>query len=111
MKNEAETTAFHLHLLSKIMNMEAYPFTKLIIECDITEQEYNELIRLLDYLDEQFKRQTEEGLLDFSSLLIHFAGMLHEKLELHQTIFALKEEGYYPSLMNAFLAIIEHIKD
>ncbi|NWO13927.1 DUF1878 family protein [Virgibacillus sp.] len=111
MKNEAETVAFHLHLLSKIIDKEAHPFTKLIIEQGVTEDEYNHLIRLLDLLEDQLKKQKNAGLLDFSSLLVHFAGMLTEKLAPHQTIYALKKEGYYPSLMNEFLKIMENLGD
>ncbi|EQB35119.1 hypothetical protein M948_18650 [Virgibacillus sp. CM-4] len=109
--HEAETASFHLHLLSKIMDMDKYPFTKLIIERNLTKAEYIELMDRLFLLNQQFEVQTKEGLLDFSSLLLHFAGMLTEKLEPNQTIYALKEEGVYPSLMETFITILKQTKE
>ncbi|MFU0788667.1 DUF1878 family protein [Cerasibacillus sp. JNUCC 74] len=111
MSNKAETAAFHLQLLSKVINTDKYPFTKLIIDKGLTEQEYNKLMNRISYLNCQYLKQSEEGLLDFTSLLLHFVGMLTEKLEPNKTIIALKKEGYYPSLMDEFLKIIDHIKD
>ncbi|WP_106498100.1 DUF1878 family protein [Lentibacillus sp. Marseille-P4043] len=102
-----DTTAFHLQLLSKLIDINQYPFIKLIIENNITYQEYHDLFQLLDILNEKFALQKEEGFLDFTSLLIHFAGMLTEKLDPTKTIFALKKEGYFPSLMNEFIRIVE----
>lgn len=104
---KSDTTSFHLQLLSNIINMQQYPFIKLIIENNITHKEYEELSSMLQHLNEQYEIQKEEGFLDFTSLLIQFAGMLTEKLEPNKTIYALKREGYYPSLMEHFSHIIE----
>ncbi|GAA0447898.1 MAG: DUF1878 family protein [Bacillota bacterium] len=105
--NEAETAAFHLQLLSKIIDMDEYPFTKLVIERNLTREEFAILMERLEKLNEQYEAQKEEGLIHFSSLLIHFAGMLTEKLEPDSTINALQREGFYPSLMNEFIRIIK----
>ncbi|GGB51570.1 DUF1878 family protein [Virgibacillus dakarensis] len=106
LKND-DTIHFHLQLLSKLIDIKQYPFIKLIIEHNITFQEYNNLFLLLDKLNEQYESQKEEGFLDFTSLLVHFGGMLTEKLDPNDTIFALKREGYFPSLMGEFIKIIE----
>lgn len=78
----------------------------MIIEKNITEEEYKDLMDLLDDLNELYMEQREEGLVDFTTLLVRFAGMLNEKLEPNETISALKKEGYYPSLMSEFTKII-----
>ncbi|MBP1968979.1 hypothetical protein J2Z83_001082 [Virgibacillus natechei] len=106
--NNNDTTSFHLQLLSKIMDMNEYPFINLIIENDITYKEFEELMHLLQKLDAQYNIQKEEGFLDFTSLLVQFAGMLTEKLDPNNTIYALKKEGYFPSLITAFTSIIEY---
>ncbi|WP_246187688.1 DUF1878 family protein [Ornithinibacillus caprae] len=102
-----DTATFHLQLLTKTLDMQKYPFIKLIIERTITNEEYDELFHLLHTLNSKYEVQKEDGLLDFSSLLIHFAGMLNEKLDPNETIFALKAEGYFVELMNTFIKIIE----
>jgi len=105
------TVSFHLHLLSKAINADKFPFTKMVIDKELTEKEYNALFQLLRRLDEDLKIQKSEGLLDFTSLLIHFAGMLNWKLSLHETIYALKDEGHYPELMAALMRILRTIHD
>lgn len=105
-----ETTIFHLQLLSKIIDMEQYPLTKLIIENNITQLEFEGIITLLEDLDKQFRAQKEEGFMDFTGLLVHFAGMLSEKLNPTKTICALKKEGCYPSLMAEFIKILNETK-
>ncbi|WP_077324981.1 DUF1878 family protein [Virgibacillus siamensis] len=106
-----DTTSFHLQLLSKVIDMQQYPMIKLMIENNITEAEFNQLLQLLADLNEKFEIQKEEGLLDFTPLLIHFAGMLNEKLDPDTTILALKKEGHYPSLMNAFIEVLNESKE
>ena len=101
-----EISSFHIQLLSKIIDMDHYPVIKLIIENNISREEFSNLVNMLEMLNESFEQQKEEGFLNFSSLLIHFAGMLNEKLEPNELIFALKKEGYFPSLMDEFIKII-----
>lgn len=105
-----QTMSFHVQLLSKVIDLEQYPLIKLIIENNITYVEYQNLLQQLADLSSQYESQKDEGLLDFTPLLIHFAGMLNEKLDPDTTILALKKEGYYPSLMNAFIEVLAESK-
>lgn len=102
-----ETMNLYLQLLSKTIDINQYPFTKMVIENNMTKGEYDKLLRLLERLHQQYMTQKEEGFLDFSSLLIQFAGMLNEKLDPNRTVYALKKEGYYPSLMEEFIDVLE----
>ncbi|WP_246206721.1 DUF1878 family protein [Virgibacillus ihumii] len=101
-----ETLSFQVQLLSKVIDVKQYPFIKLVVEKSITYGEYEQLMQQLADLNSRYEAQKEEGLLDFTPLLVHFAGMLNEKLDPNTTIFALKKEGYYPSLMNVFINIL-----
>lgn len=87
--------------------MNQYPVIKLIIEHNLTRKEYSEMMDMIEGLNETYELQKEEGLLDFTSLLIQFAGMLNEKLNPNETIEALKSEGCYPLLMSEFSKILE----
>ncbi|MEC5423698.1 DUF1878 family protein [Virgibacillus sp. C22-A2] len=100
-------TSFHLKLLSGIMDMNEYPVIKLMIEKNITNEEYDELFNMLHVLNSDYEEQKEEGFLDFTSLLLHFAGMLNERLEPNETIYALKKEGYFPAMLTEFIHIID----
>ncbi|WP_077623135.1 DUF1878 family protein [Sediminibacillus massiliensis] len=102
-KEHDDVSLFHIHLLLKLKEIEEYPFTKLVIEKELTKEEYQEIIKLVNAINEEYLMQKEEGLLDVTPLLLHFVGMLNHKLEPEQTIYALKKEGYYPSLMSEFL--------
>jgi hypothetical protein len=102
-----ETASFHVQLLSKILNLDDYPVVKLVIENNLSKEESEKLFHLLNKLNNQYKIQKEEGFLDFTPLLVEFAGMLNEKLDPDKTIFALEQEGHYPALMKEFRNIIE----
>ncbi|MGJ9459327.1 DUF1878 family protein [Oceanobacillus sp. CF4.6] len=100
-------TSFHIQLLSKIIDLNQYPLIKLIIENNISCEEYNVLMEMVQGLNETYESQKEEGFLDFTSLLIHFAGMLNQKLNPDETIIALKKEGCFPLLMDEFSKILD----
>ena len=102
-----DTTTFHIQLLLKIIDIEQFPFIQMVIEKELTHEEYEELFHLLHDIERKYEQQKEEGLLNFSSLLVHFAGMLHEKLEPTETIQALKREGYFPELMTEFMKVMD----
>lgn len=110
-KKESIDTSFHLKLLLNIINIEEYPFTKLVIEKNVSCNEYEELFKLLNELDQTYHQQKQEGLLDFSSLFIHFAGMLTNKLSPTETIEAIKQEGLFMELMEEFIQIIHIIEN
>lgn len=102
-----DTASFHVQLLSKILNLNDYPVVKLIIEKNLTKAESEELFRQLSRLNHLYQQQKEEGFLDFTPLLVEYAGMLNEKLDPDETILALQQEGHYPALMHEFRNIIE----
>ncbi|WP_245844030.1 DUF1878 family protein [Oceanobacillus rekensis] len=102
-----EDPSFHIQLLSKIIDMNQYPLIKLIIENNISRAEYEELMEMVHGLNKTYELQKEEGFLNFTSLLIHFAGMLNEKLHPDKTIYAFKKEGHYPLLMEEFSKILK----
>ncbi|QKY68510.1 DUF1878 family protein [Lentibacillus sp. CBA3610] len=106
-REQNETLRFYFQLLSKTIDVNQYPFTKMIIENSITKAEYERILQLLEKLHHQYMNQKDDGFLDFSSLLVQFAGMLNEKLDPNTTVYALKKEGYYPSLMQEFIKILE----
>lgn len=101
------TNSFHIQLLMNVIDMDRFPFVKMVIEKKITETEYEEIFQLLQMLNEKYKQQKEDGLMNFTSLLVHFAGMLNDKLDPNATIVALKKEGYFTELMIEFLHLIK----
>ncbi|MDY0407815.1 DUF1878 family protein [Virgibacillus soli] len=105
--SENETTVFHLHLLANVIDMEAYPFIRMVIQANLSKNEYDELMHLLAILNEKYQLQKDEGLLDFSSLLMLLAEKLSEKLQPNELVFALHKEGYYPELMEEFIGIMQ----
>ncbi|GGA73450.1 DUF1878 family protein [Ornithinibacillus halotolerans] len=100
-------TLFQLQLLTKIIDINKYPFTKLVIEHQLTQEEYNELFSTLEQLNGEYQEQIEEGLLDYSSHLVRFVGSLSDKLEPTETVYALHQEGFYPDLLSEFIKIIK----
>lgn len=106
MKKKNDNFSFQIQLLLDILKGKNYPFTKLVIEKSLTEDEYQVLLTQLEELNEEYLLQKQQGFLNFSSLLVNFAGMLNEKLLPEETIFALKSEGLYMKMMGEFIKII-----
>lgn len=102
------TLSFHMHLLTDAIGIDQFPFTKLVIENELSEREYDELFMMLEELNNDFIHQQSEGLLDFTGLLVHFAGMLNPKMHPDETIVALQKEGHYPALMEKFISILNY---
>ncbi|MBM7571449.1 DUF1878 family protein [Aquibacillus albus] len=100
---ELKNLLFHVELLMDICELEKYPFTRLIIKKQMSQKEYEETLRLLETLYSKFVSQKEEGLLDYTDLLLEYVGMLNDKLPPIETLQALKKEGYFPSLTKALL--------
>lgn len=97
--------SFQLKLLSNLQGLEQYSFTKLIIEKQLTQEEYEGIMSLLQILDGKYKSQKEEGLLNFTSLLLHFVGMLNHKLQPDEALKALQKEGFYPPLVDELIKL------
>ncbi|QAS51701.1 DUF1878 family protein [Halobacillus litoralis] len=104
-ENQCEQYSFQLKLLMNVEEMKKYPFTKMVIEKGMTEQEYNETLGLLELLDDTYKEELEYGLIDHSSLLLHYAGMLCSKLPVEGSLQALEGEGLYPELAKKLLQL------
>lgn len=107
MSSDREDFSFQVQLLLNIINMKNYPFTQLVIENSLTKEEYLDLIQLLDGLEKDYFDQKKQGFMNFSILLVHFAGMLNDKLLPDETIYALKQEGYYVELMEEFIKVMD----
>lgn len=103
--HDTDTLAFYVRLLTQMKLIEDYPFTKMVIEEGVTKDEYQELMKLLTSLHNQYEEQKEAGMLDFTQLLIHFAGMLPIKLHPDLVMNTLIKEGINKELMKEFLNI------
>ncbi|UOQ92762.1 YhaI family protein [Halobacillus shinanisalinarum] len=98
---------FHLQLLLQVKEMKQYPFTKMVIHYGLTEEEYRQTLRLFEELEDTYEQDLENGLIDHSLLLIHFAGMLSYKMPVERTIIAMYEENIYPLLTNKLLQLLK----
>ncbi|MBC5636624.1 DUF1878 family protein [Ornithinibacillus sp. BX22] len=107
MSEHNNLATFHLQLLTRIIDVNKFPFTKLVIENEITEEEYKEIFHTIENINSEYIEQKEEGLLHYSSLLARFAGLLNPKLNPTDTIYALRREGYFPDLLDEFIQILK----
>ncbi|KGX92604.1 hypothetical protein N781_14835 [Pontibacillus halophilus JSM 076056 = DSM 19796] len=103
---EVEQLDFYIRLLVSMEQFEQYPFTRMIIQNGLNEEEYQELLRLLERLNAELVNLKHDGMMDFTKLLIHFAGMLNVKLHPDEVMDALISQQMYVDLMKTF----KHIK-
>lgn len=98
LQDRIERLEFYQRMLLSMISKE-YPFYKLIIEKGLNEKEMGEVFALCDELEQKLEEQREDGFLLFTPLLIHFVGMLNDKLEPVDTIKSLYNQGLYKDLM------------
>ncbi|MFD1017755.1 DUF1878 family protein [Thalassobacillus hwangdonensis] len=104
-ENRCQRLEFQLKLLLEMEEVDHYPFIKMIIEKRLTEDEYEEVVELLEELQQKFEAQKDEGMVHHYGLIIQFAGMLTPKLVPDEVMDALIKEGRFLALMEAFQKI------
>ncbi|MBU8905454.1 DUF1878 family protein [Desertibacillus haloalkaliphilus] len=100
---------YYKRIFVEMVDKERFPFYYLMVENDLTEEEVEEVYALCEHLNQQLEEQRDSGLLNYTSLLIHFVGMLNVKLNPEVTIQALYKQGYYQPLMLRLRSLIEEI--
>ncbi|MCG8395906.1 YhaI family protein [Bacillus atrophaeus] len=108
MDHRIERLEYYIQLLVKTVDMDQYPFYAMLIEKGLTKREGEEVERICLDLAEELASQKAQGFVTFEKLLALFAGQLNEKLDVHETIFALYKQGMYTELMEEFIEIIRN---
>lgn len=98
---------FYLELLLKQMDHTRYPWDYLIMCGKLSRKEVQALYNLCEELSKEMEKQKAEGFVTFSPLLIQFRQALPKDLPLEHTIAALRTQGYYVPLMDAFQKLIK----
>lgn len=106
--HDMETLSLYVHLLMEMDQVDKYPFIKMIIQKGVTEKEYQELMVLLSNIHEEYHSQKEMGMLDFTGLLIQYAGELNSKLHPDELMDALIQEKRYLEVMSELKRIREN---
>ncbi|MEC1261696.1 YhaI family protein [Bacillus swezeyi] len=106
-EHRLERLEYYMKLLLNTADMDQYPYYKMLIEQGLSEEEAKETEKLCEELAMELEAQKAQGYVMFDHLLTLFAGQLNEKLEVHETIFALHRQGLYKPLMSEFISIIK----
>jgi hypothetical protein len=110
-ENRMEKLQFHQRILLEMAEENKYSFYKIIIKNDLSEIEMNEIIDICYYLNKKYEEQYENGFVHYTSLLVQFVGTLPTRLDPKETILALKNQQYFPELMEVLLNVITKEKD
>ncbi|WP_353856229.1 YhaI family protein [Bacillus sp. Bos-x628] len=98
---------YHMELLLMASDMSRYPYYALLIRQRVSKEEAKDIERFCAKLSDDMDKQKAQGFVMFDDLLALFAGQLIEKLDVHETIFALHDQGLFQPLMNEFIKIIK----
>ncbi|OLO36496.1 hypothetical protein BTR23_15335 [Alkalihalophilus pseudofirmus] len=101
---------FQHRLLLKMVDREAYPFYALALENDLSELEVEQVLLLCQELQKEYEEQCELGFVHHTPLLVHFVGMLPEKLPLDETLKSLRAQDLYTELVEVLLRAINRIE-
>ncbi|MDM5297388.1 YhaI family protein [Bacillus pumilus] len=98
---------YYMELLLTTTDMSQYPYYALLIRQRVNKEEAKDIERICAELLDEMDKQKAQGYVMFDNLLALFAGQLIEKLDVHETIFALHDQGLFQPLMNEFIKIIK----
>jgi hypothetical protein len=98
-ENRIEQLEYYQQLLIQMVDVQKYPFYKMVMREKLSKSEVNEVFALCEALSKKYEEQTKIGFVTFSSLLTHFVGMLNVKLNPEETIDVLYEQNLYTPLM------------
>ncbi|MGO4887484.1 DUF1878 family protein [Anaerobacillus sp. MEB173] len=107
LEERIERLEFYQRILMKMVKSNEFPFFQIVIEKALTEQEMIEVFSLCEELEKQLEEQREDGFIHYTSLLVHFVGMLNSKLDPLRTIKALSQQNLYNSLMEKLEELIQ----
>ncbi|MEA3322303.1 MAG: DUF1878 family protein [Bacillota bacterium] len=107
MEERLETLEFYVELLIKQMDRTRYPWDYLIMLGKLSKKDVRNLYNVCEKLSKEMEKQKAEGFVTFSPLLIQFRQALPKDLPLEDTISALRTQGYYVPLMDAFQRVIK----
>lgn len=107
MEERLANLEFYMELLLKQLDHSKYPWDYLIMSVKLSKREVQALYRLCEDLSIEMEKQKAEGFVTFSPLLIQFRQALPKDLPLVETISALKTQGHYVPLMEAFQKLIK----
>jgi hypothetical protein len=110
MEERLRRLEFYQSLLIEMVDVDKYPFYKLVMQLNLTEEEVHQVFSLCEELSIKYQEQKAEGFIIFNPLLTQFAGMLPPKLDVEETIHALYKQGLYMPLMEEFQHILKEIK-
>ncbi|MDQ0232311.1 YhaI family protein [Metabacillus malikii] len=100
------TLEYYQQLLLEMIDSDKCPFYRLVMERGLTKSEVEGVYRLCDELNEEYEQQKAQGLVIYTDLLTQFAGLLNEKLNVNETVYAMIKQGIYEPLMNEFKHLI-----
>ncbi|WAA13012.1 DUF1878 family protein [Fervidibacillus halotolerans] len=98
---------YHQRLLLQLIKGEQAPFTKLIIEKNLDEEEVKAFHNLCEYMNNKMEEQKAEGFLYFHPLFQEFTSKLNSKLDAKETVIACIKEKVYLDLMKEFYKYVE----
>ncbi len=101
-----ETLEYYQTLFFQMIDKNAGPFFHLVIKNGLTKEEIEGIHAICQELQNQYEDQKAQGLVIYTDLLTQFAGQLHPKLNVDETVQALLKQSLYRELMEEFSKII-----
>ncbi|WLD94075.1 DUF1878 family protein [Alkalihalobacillus sp. AL-G] len=106
-KENVKRLEFYQRMLGETVDAERYPWFRLVMEINLSEDEVTEVFNLFNILGKQKEELREAGLLDLTPLLLHFVGMLNAKLDPLITAKSLHHQGHFQELNNDLIRLLK----
>ncbi|MCG1022450.1 DUF1878 family protein [Sutcliffiella horikoshii] len=101
------TLEYYMELLLKQLDHKRFPWDAFIIRVRLSRREVEFIYHTCEKLSKEMEKQKAEGFVTFTPLLIQFRQALPSGLPWEETIYALRSQGLYTSLMDEFHKLIK----
>lgn len=93
-----------------MLNGQVYPFYYVIVKYGLTQTEVATILEECEKLNQRYIIEKQEGFVHFDPLLQRLKQRIPPQVVVKELIQGLKEQHYYPSLMDEFLIILSKNK-
>jgi hypothetical protein len=98
---------YYQSLLMEMLDIYKFPFYRLVMEEQLSEDETTEILTLCEELNQRFEEMREEGFVHYTPLLTHYVGMLNPKLNPLTVAQSLYDQKLYDAMMGHLIKMMK----
>ncbi|MCF6136176.1 DUF1878 family protein [Pseudalkalibacillus berkeleyi] len=106
-EEKMERLMYYQQIMVDTIDPKRFPWYRFIVEAELGKDEVKEVYQLMKELEKEKESLREAGMVDQTSLLLHYVGMLNSTLNPFTTASALKQQGMFVDITAELLEMMK----